>query len=259
MKVIVVTGSTRGIGLGLAREFLTRGAAVVVTGRGPDAVSRAVASLGPADRVFGQSADMTRAGDVQTLWDAAAKRFGRVDIWINNAGASHPPEMFWDLDAATTDGVVQANLLGMMNGARVALRGMLAQGSGFLYNMEGFGSGGQMSPGMSVYGATKRALTYFTATLVKELKGKPVKAGFLSPGIVLTDLLVDNYKAKPERFEQAKKFFNMMAETVETVTPYLAERVLANEKHGARVAWPVIGKTLGRLVTFQKRDLFKNA
>ena len=103
--------------------------------------------------------------------------------------------------------------------------------------MEGFGSGGQKQPGMTTYGATKRAVTYLTESLVKETKGSPVKVGFLSPGIVATDLLVDDYDGQPEAFEKARKIFNILGDRVETVTPWLADRLLAAEKHGARVAW----------------------
>ena len=127
--------------------------------------------------------------------------------------------------------------------------------------MEGFGSGGQKQPGMTTYGATKRAVTYLTESLVKETKGTSVKVGFLSPGIVATDLLVDDYEGQPEAFEKARKIFNILGDRVETVTPWLADRLLAaadHGKHGARVAWLTTPKAFGRFATagFRKRDIF---
>ena len=65
--------------------------------------------------------------------------------------------------------IVGLNLIGLMYGCRVAINGMLAQGYGFVYNMYGFGSTGMLRTGMSIYGSTKRAVNYFTETMVKEL------------------------------------------------------------------------------------------
>src|SRR5437868_1872544 len=102
-KVIVITGSTRGIGLGMAREFLQRGQQVVISGRTPDSTANAVTQLSAsyADRVVGQPCDVGDYAQVEALWDAAVARFGRVDIWINNAGTSHPSQNFWTLPTQT--------------------------------------------------------------------------------------------------------------------------------------------------------------
>jgi NAD(P)-dependent dehydrogenase (short-subunit alcohol dehydrogenase family) len=261
MKIIVITGSTRGIGYGLAHEFLKRGCAVVVNGRTPAAVEQAVRGLAAThggERILGHAADVTIYEQMQGLWDAAKAKFGRVDVWINNAGLSHPRVPFWEQRAENMPPVVQANLLGVMYGSQVAVRGMLAQGSGQIYNMEGFGSGGQMADGMLIYGSTKRAVTYFTDSLAKDLKDKPVQACHLSPGIVTTELLSADYAGQPERWERAKRILNILADRVETVTPFLAECVLANTQNGARIAWLTPGKVAWRFMTarFTRRDLF---
>ena len=72
---------------------------------------------------------------------------------------------------------------------RVAIAGMLKQGGGRVWNMEGFGSNGQTMPKYGPYGATKYALKYFTKVMVKEYKDTPVEICYLSPGMVLTDML----------------------------------------------------------------------
>ena len=131
MKTIVITGSTRGIGLGLAAEFLKRECHVVVNGRSQSAVDQAVKDLAgwyPPDRVWGQPGDMTHYDQVQQLWDTAQAHFGSIDIWINNAGVAHPDLEFWDLPQAEIDKTVSLNLIGLMYGCRVAINGMLAQG-----------------------------------------------------------------------------------------------------------------------------------
>src|SRR4051812_24858315 len=103
MGAIVVTGSTRGIGFGLADAFLARGRSVVVTGRTGGAVDEAVGRLaGKHDRarITGVACDVTRAADLESLWATATRHHGEVDAWINNAGTCNPARAFVDLPAA---------------------------------------------------------------------------------------------------------------------------------------------------------------
>ena len=261
MKTIVITGSTRGIGFGLADSFLTFGCAVTISGRTAASVQKAVADLSDkhdADRIFGQPGDVTQFDQVQALWDAAKNHFGRIDIWINNAGIANPPMNFRELPPEQMRAVVETNTIGAMNGSKVALNGMLAQKSGSLYNMEGLGSDGRQVEGLSVYGSTKQALRYLNEALIKEAEGTPVLVGSLSPGMVVTDMLIAPYDQQSAEWERAKRIFNILADRVETVTPWLAQQVLANDKNGARIKWLTKRKMIGRflLAPFRKRDLF---
>ncbi|WP_262849092.1 SDR family NAD(P)-dependent oxidoreductase [Mumia quercus] len=263
-RVVVVTGGTRGIGLGLAGELLQRGCRVVVCGRSSAAVDTAVAALAEhgADRVTGLPADVTDRESLQKLWDHATQTFGRVDVWINNAGISAPRRSMTEVSADVADDVVRTNLVGAMNGCAVALAGLREQaGGGWVWNMEGFGSNGQIQPGMAIYGASKRGVTYLTEALVKEAKGSDVRVGFLSPGIVATDLLLADYDGQPEAFEKARKIFNILGDRVETVTPWLADRLLAATKNGTRVAWLTGPKAMRRFMaaSFRSRDIFSDA
>jgi NAD(P)-dependent dehydrogenase (short-subunit alcohol dehydrogenase family) len=194
------------------------------------------------------------------LWDFAVETFGKVDSWVNNAGISLVRKPLAESDPADFEKIVRINLLGAMNGTHVALTGMQAQGSGDIWNMEGFGSGGQKAEGLSPYGSTKRALTYFTNAIAKELKDGPVQIHHLSPGIVVTDLLIGDYAEDPEGFEKAKRIFNILGDKVETVTPYLADGILNGTKNGGRVAWLSGPKAAGRFATaaFKQRDLFED-
>lgn len=257
-KVVVITGSTRGIGLGLARAFLDRGCSVVVSGRTADAVDKALAELGSPAAAIGVAADVTSETDQQALWDAAVARFGRVDVWIANAGVSTPRRPLQEVPTEALRAVVETNVLGVLHSAQVALRGMVPAGQGQLWLMEGFGSGGQKAAGMSAYGATKRSVSYLVKALQKEAKGTGVQVGALSPGIVVTDLLMADYEGQPQEWEKAKKVFRILGDRVETVTPWLADRVLATDKGGARVAWLTTPKAFGRFATspFRTRDPF---
>ena len=165
MKFVLITGSTRGIGHGLADSFLALGCGVTISGRAQENVEKAVTQLRSkhqTDHVFGHACDVTQIEQVQALWDAAKTRFGQVDIWINNAGIGHAQTDFWNHSPEQIKAVVDTNVAGAMYGASVALRGMLDQGFGSLYNMEGLGSTGRKVAGLTLYGTTKAGLRYLT-------------------------------------------------------------------------------------------------
>jgi len=261
MKTIVITGSTRGIGYSLADAFLARDCRVTVSGRTRENVERAVAELAAKhnpDHVLGQPCNVTQFEQVQALWDAARSHLGQVDIWINNAGISHPQTAFCDHPPERIRAVVDTHLTGAMNGAKVALAGMLEQGFGAIYNMEGLGSDGRKMDGLTLYGCTKYGLRYLTDALVQEAKGTPVIVGALRPGMVITDLVTRQFDDRPEEWERAKRIFNVIADRAETVAPWLADRMLANTKTGVRIQWMTNGRMMVRFLTapFRQRDLF---
>ncbi len=262
MKTVVITGSTRGIGRGLAEAFLARGCKVVISGRGAAAVERVVAELGGKypGKVAGAACDITQFSQIEALWQCAAQKFQRVDVWINNAGMSIRRGPLHEARPADIEAIVSTNLTGVLLANRVVIASMLAQGGGQVWNMEGFGSNGATQPGMAAYGATKRGINYLIKALQKEVRGTPVQVCTLSPGIVVTDLLVGDYDQTSEAWAKAKKIFNILGDTVETVTPWLADQVLASNKPGAKVAWLTTGKAFGRFMTagFKKRDLFSS-
>jgi NAD(P)-dependent dehydrogenase (short-subunit alcohol dehydrogenase family) len=264
MKVVVITGSTRGIGYGLADAFLNLGCAVTVSGRTEASVEGAVGKLSAkhdADHVLGQPCDVTQIEQMQALWDAALAHFGRIDIWINNAGINHPRRDFWEHSPERIQALVDTNLVGVMYGSQVALRGMLDQGFGGLYNMEGMGSDGRQVQGMTLYGATKYGLHYLTDALVEETRETPVLVGALSPGMVITDMLTREEVRSEEDWERTKRIFNILADRVEDVTPWLARQVLDNDKTGVRIKWLTRGKIMTRFFAapFRKRSLFEES
>lgn len=259
---IVITGGTKGIGLGMADAFLARGCSVTVGSRGQEAVAGALRVLGDKhgpERVAGRAVDVSEYTDTQSLWDLAVERFGRVDVWINNAGTSNPQLPLVEQTPEVIAAVARTNLLGTMNGSSVALRGMLEQGGGALYNMEGYGSDGERMIGMALYGSTKVAIRYFTRSLVDETRGGPVLVALLSPGVVVTDLLTSVYEqGDPERWRRARWLFKFIADPVEIVAPWLADAVLANRRTGVRLAWMTVPRAVLRFFNprYHRRELF---
>lgn len=260
-KTFVITGSTRGIGRGLARELMARGCRVAVSGRSPAGVENAVAQLGiefGIERVTGTACDVADPAGMRELWQAAAGVFGRVDAWVNNAGASAARKPLWEQSDEDLRRVVESNLTGTLFGLKVPVAAMIEQGGGQVWMTEGFGSDGAVQPGMAAYGATKRAVRYLRKALLADTAGTPVQVGTLSPGIVVTDLLTGDYDPASEQWEKARRIFNILGDRVETVTPWLAEHLLAADKPGSRIVWLTRRKAFARFATapFRKRDLF---
>lgn len=262
MKTIVITGSTRGIGYGLAASFLSAGCNVVISGRTREAVDLAVNKLAegnPGDRILGFACDARNPNQMQGLWNKAVQKFGRVDIWVNNAGVANKVSEAWSIPFPEIDKVVDTNIKGAFYGTSIAATAMLAQGYGAVYNMEGLGSEkGRIVEGMSLYGLTKAGLRYFNDSLFKELEGKPVIAGALQPGMVLTDLIGSQNSGDPADFERVKWITNIIGNRVEDVTPWLVNKMLTNTRNGVRFRYMSTLKTTFRFLSapFVKRDLF---
>jgi NAD(P)-dependent dehydrogenase (short-subunit alcohol dehydrogenase family) len=260
MKSVVITGSTSGIGFGLADAFLARDCAVTISGHSQMNLDKAYGILaGKHDnRISVYLCDVGHYDEVQGLWNAAVERFGRVDIWINNAGAGHPQTPIWNYSREMIDKLVAANVTGALYGMNVALKGMMQQGFGSIYNMEGLGSSGPIIKGLALYSATKSALAYLTNAAAKEVEGTPIIVGGPRPGMVATKLITAQYEGHPEEWERAARIFNILSDRVETVTPWLVDKILSNKKNGIRIQWLSRSKVILRFLEspFHKRRIF---
>jgi NAD(P)-dependent dehydrogenase (short-subunit alcohol dehydrogenase family) len=261
MKTIVITGSTSGIGFGLADAFLARDCAVVISGHSQinlDEACRILAAKHDKSRMLAYLCDVSHYDEVQGLWNAATERFGRIDIWINNAGAGHRETPIWDYSRETIDKLVAANVTGALYGLNVASKGMMQQGFGGIYNMEGLGSSGPVIKGLALYSATKSALASLTTAAAKEVEGTTIIVGGLRPGMVATKLITGQYEGHPEEWKRVQRIFNILSDRVETVAPWLVDKILANKKNGTRIQWLGRSKVILRFLEspFRKRRIF---
>lgn len=249
---VVITGSTKGIGFGLAREFASRGHNVAISGRTQSAIDDAIARMGPLPgKVIGSPCDVAELSQVQALWDAATTAFGSVDIWINNAGLACTTQKIIDYSNEDVKAMVNTNVLGTINGCQVAGRGMSAAASGKIFNMLGGGSDGQFFPGMGIYGTTKRGLNYLTDALIKEFKGSPIIIGKIRPGMVITEAVIREAHEDMENFQNNRKVMNALCDKVETVMPFLVDGILNARKSGAQISW-LSGTKIGLRMMFSR-------
>jgi len=190
-KVAVITGGTRGLGLAIARAYAAEGAAVVVASRSAPAVTTAVQDLQTAGyRASGLAVDVGDLEQMRTLAAHAVQTFGRIDIWVNNAGVTGPYGPTLGMDPVMFQRVVQTNILGVYHGSLAAMRVFQAQGSGKLINMLGHGYNGPVT-WQNAYAASKAWVRSFTATLAEENKDSGIGVYAFNPGMVLTELLTD--------------------------------------------------------------------
>ncbi|HJP04247.1 MAG: SDR family oxidoreductase [Gammaproteobacteria bacterium] len=264
MATVVVTGSTRGIGRGLAEEFIKLGHNTVICSRklaDVENVTRKLDALGDGNCI-GTACDTTDKAQVQALWDHAVQAFGTVDYWINNAGRATSRHEVHELPEDLTKTIITGNVLGTTFGSQVAIAGFRKQGSGNLYNVLGGSFDGKfLVPNMGVYSSTKAGIHLLSKYLVKENKDHNILVGMISPGMLITEnWFEEQQELSDAEWQKIKPQLDMMCDYVDTVTPWLAEQILTNTESGKRIAWMTSGRMLQRFVRTKllgrKRDLF---
>ena len=196
MSTVVITGSARGFGFEQAKKFKELGFNVVISDVNVDNLKIAYDKLNLINpektKVLMVKCDVTDYQDLENLYKEAVAEFKAVDIWINNAGVNQPDKPVYQLTQKEIDFMLDIDLKGAIYGSKLAFEKMKEQGFGQIYNVEGYGSNDAMMTGLSIYGTTKRAITYFTLALAKEsedVTGGKVKVCRLTPGIMITDFI----------------------------------------------------------------------
>jgi NAD(P)-dependent dehydrogenase (short-subunit alcohol dehydrogenase family) len=191
-KVVVITGSTRGIGRAIADACAAQGATVVVNGRTEGAVRTAVSELKQAGaRCTGVAGSVAHPDDVQRIFDHAIAEHGAIDVWFNNAGLSGG---FRPLDELSCDeilDIVDVNVAGTMLACRTVIPYLRDRG-GIVVNLCGRGSRGEVAAFGAAYAATKSAIASLTRSIAAENKdaARLTVCGLL-PGMVATDFYSD--------------------------------------------------------------------
>lgn len=212
-KVAVITGGSRGLGLGIAQAFVREGARVMIGSRSAASVAEAVRSLSPdGTRAAGQACDVGKRDDVEALARRAIEVFGRIDIWVNNAGVSAPYGPTAHVQPEAFEKVVQTNILGTYYGSMVALRYFLAQKSGKLINLLGRGDKNPV-PLQNAYASSKAWVRAFSKALAEEYKGMGVEILRFNPGLVQTELMsqveaVQGYESKLKPLETVMQIWS---------------------------------------------------
>lgn len=264
MTTVVITGSTKGIGRGLAEDCVRRGYNAVICSRNAADVARVSAEIaaGGDGNCSGIACDNTDKAQLQALWDHASQRYGSVDIWINNAGMATSRHTVHELPEDLTRTLINGNMLGTTFGSQVAVKGFRQQGHGALYNVLG-GSfdGKRLVPNMGVYSATKAGIHLLTKYLVDENKDTDIVIGSISPGMLITEnWFAEQKQLGEDEWQKIRPMLNVLCDHVDTVAPWLVDQVIANTQSGKRIAWLTGSRITKRFfdakVLRRQRDLF---
>jgi short-subunit dehydrogenase len=185
-RVVVITGASGGIGAALAHVLARRGDALVLAARRHDELQTVARAAG--GRTHTVVADVTRRGDVERIRDEALRVFGRIDVWVNNAGRGISKKVL-DLTDDDVDAILAVNLKSALYGMQAVATHFMTRSAGHLVNVSSFLSRVPLATPRSIYSASKAALNSLTANMRMDLRRTHpgIHVSLVMPGIVATE------------------------------------------------------------------------
>ena len=183
-RAAIVTAASRGIGLAIAAALVARGDRVLITGRKPDTLAEAVATLGGGDHVVAMAGKAHDEAHQDEAVARAMAEFGRVDYLVNNVGTNPVFGPLVDQTAEVMRKVLDINVIAAFSWTQKVHRAWMGQHGGAVVNVSSVASLGP-APGIGAYGLSKAALSYLTAQLALEL-APGVRVNGVAPAVVKT-------------------------------------------------------------------------
>jgi NAD(P)-dependent dehydrogenase (short-subunit alcohol dehydrogenase family) len=198
-RVALITGATRGIGLGIAQEVVSRGGQVVITARKPDELDAAVSQLGKdvAASARGSADDEEHQAAAIAL---AIERFGRLDCLVNNAAVNPQYGPLMDAELAAVRKVFDVNVTAVLGWTQQAYRATMRDNGGSILNIASVGGIRAGSP-IGAYNASKAALIHLTRQLAIEL-GPKIRVNAIAPAVVKTKFAKALYEGREDEVSQ---------------------------------------------------------
>jgi NAD(P)-dependent dehydrogenase (short-subunit alcohol dehydrogenase family) len=196
-RVAIVTGASRGIGLGIAKQLTERGAKVCITARNVEALEEAVKELGGPDHAIFVSG---KADDAEHQDEAVARTleaFGRVDMLVNNTGINPVYGPTVDIDPGAAAKIMAVNVLAPLAWTRKARDAWMGEHGGSIVNVASL-AGLRASPGIGMYGVSKAALIRLTTELAVDL-GPKIRVNAVAPAVVKTKFATALYEGREEQ------------------------------------------------------------
>lgn len=266
MKTVVITGSARGFGYAMIELFYKNNFNVVVTDINENELDKAVNKLAMIEsdgEILSINVDVTKSSDIDVVIQETVLEFGGIDIWINNAGVNQPNKPIWELDEEVINRLIDIDIKAVVNSTRLVINQMNKQGYGAIYNVEGHGSNDATITGLSIYGMSKRAVTYFTDALIHETKEKNINItiGKITPGIMITNFistsLGDGKKIILD--DKTKKIYNILGDYPETIAKFMVSKIIKNKKKYPKFVFLSNRRAAWRFMTsgFNKKNYFE--
>jgi benzil reductase ((S)-benzoin forming) len=240
--VAVITGASRGLGAGMAEVFAAEGLRLGLCARTRPGVP-------PGGEAVSYPVDVTDTGAVDRFADQVTARFGRIDVWVNNAGVLAPIGPLADADPAEVRQNIDVNLLGTAYGSATFARHVRSRpGGGVLINLSS-GAATRAYEGWGPYCASKAAVEMLTEVVATEEQGNGLRAYALAPGVVDTDMQGLIRSTPDDQFPAAGRFRRLHAEgrlhSPDRVARYVLEELVAGTDGGADGTGPGKAPTMG--------------
>ncbi|HET6504637.1 MAG TPA: SDR family oxidoreductase [Amycolatopsis sp.] len=193
-RVAIVTGASRGIGLGIARELVERGAKVCITARKPEPLADAANELGGRDVAIAVSGKADDAAHQEETVARTVETFGRLDMLVNNTGINPVFGPMTDVDPVAAAKILAVNVLAPLAWTRLARDAWMGEHGGAVVNVSSI-AGLRASPGIGMYGVSKAALIRLTMELAADL-GPGIRVNAVAPAVVKTKFATALYEGR---------------------------------------------------------------
>lgn len=189
-KVAIVTGASSDIGASIAKKFVEEGAKVVLLGRNLDSLEKTRKTIGNSNRTVSMSCDITDEAQVLQTVDQVSSSYGKIDILVNSAGAINDPVHFHEMPDSEIMNLINVNMLGVFKMTKAVLTKMLDTKGGCIINIGSISSERAIPRvHLSVYSATKAALSMFTKSIAVEYARKNIRCNCVNPGIINSGMI----------------------------------------------------------------------
>jgi len=262
LKTVIITGSAQGFGYEMLKVFRENDFNCVMCDINENKINESIKELEKTNskgEIFSYYLDVTKPESIQELIDKVINKFNKIDIWINNAGVNQETKLFYDLELNDISKLIDIDLKGVMYSSNLITKVMLKQNEGSIYNVEGLGSDDAKMEKFALYGTSKRAVTYFTEAMQKELKSTNIIVGKITPGIMKTNFV--NHSINDNEFkldEKTKNIYNILGDYPETIARNIVPKIINNKKKNPQFIWLTKRLAFKRFLTsvFKKRDIF---
>ena len=228
----VITGASRGLGAGMAAHFAQAGLHLGLCARHrPDLVAKTRprahdGRIEAAEPPLAARVDVTDFGALAGFADAVVGRFGRIDLWVNNAGLVEPIGPLAEADPAQVASLVAVNVTGVLYGAMVFAAHVRSRpGGGVLVNISS-GTAARPYSGWAAYGGSKSAVDHLTEVVALEEEAHGLRAYAVAPGVVDTDMQAAIRATDGSRFPEVERFRRLKAEGGFNSAPWVAEHLV---------------------------------
>jgi NAD(P)-dependent dehydrogenase (short-subunit alcohol dehydrogenase family) len=213
-KIIVITGASKGFGKSFAKFFIAENSKVIISSNDADELKKAADELSCDYFV----ANVTKPEEINELAKYTVGKFGRIDIWINNAGIQIAPSLVEDVNLDKFKKLFDINFFGYFYGCQVALKQFRKQGDGLIINISST-AGLDGKPMLSAYCSSKFAIKGLTESIRQEIKNTNIKARLVFPGGMQTDIYHEQIPADIHQYMQVDEVVKKVIDNLKSDQP----------------------------------------